>query len=128
MSRTCVEKARAKVAAGILMAPKSFVDAPLELLEDTCNGCGAESAFIDYVPDKIWGLCICGPCAVHDFEYSVGETEEDKFNADLRFLGNILRLIKHQGGSGIKRLVRKRRAYKYYDAVDTFGDSAFYGD
>jgi len=66
---------------------------------------------------------------VHDGLYEIGGERQDKDFADEAFLQIMYRLIKetrHVYGTGwtLKRLAR-RRAYKYYVAVNVFGDEHF---
>jgi len=89
-----------------------------------CNGCGPASAFIDLVPDTIYGLNISECCNIHDCDYHFGGTLEDKNNADLRLLNNLLILINK--GNFWLRWFRRRRALKYYEAVREWGESAFW--
>ena len=89
-----------------------------------CNGCGAANAKFDFVPDRIYGLPIGPACEVHDFDYHVGTKEADRLTADLRLLANVLRLINAKGGW--LRWLRRRRAYKYYEAVREGGGRAFW--
>lgn len=90
-----------------------------------CNGCGSAQAKFDFVPDTIYGLSIAPACYIHDWEYATGTTQEHKDMADIRFLTNMLKIIENNSGWGIAWL-RRRRAYKYFDAVRAFGDDAFY--
>jgi len=93
-----------------------------------CNGCGTKGLCGYVIPDTIWGLCITPACDIHDFQYATGQNHEDKMSADRSFLYNILRLIDAAGGIGILKYLRRRRAYKYYEAVCAFGGPAFWKD
>jgi len=66
-------------------------------------------------------------CHPHDFDYHVGRTIEDKQESDRRLLNNLLRKINRVTGwrKKIKPLMR-RRALKYYEAVNAFGGPAFW--
>lgn len=93
-----------------------------------CNGCGSANAKFDFVPDNIWGLKIKPACDIHDWDYHIGKTIEDKNRGDRRFLNNCLRLIEAQTSWIGKRLkpLRRRRALKYYEAVVYLGGPAFW--
>lgn len=90
-----------------------------------CNGCGSAKAKFDFVPDTIWRLPIQDACNPHDWDYHHGKTEEDKIEADLRFLRNLMRIIDEKS-VGILKPFRRRRALKYYEMVDCLGGPAFW--
>lgn len=56
--------------------------------------------------------------------YHVGQTVADKEEADRVFLNNLLRLI--EAGSGWLKMLRRRRALDYYQAVVAFGGPAYW--
>ena len=56
--------------------------------------------------------------------YHVGQTVDDKQEADRVFLNNMLRLI--EDASGWLKCLRRRRALKYYEAVVVFGGPAYW--
>ncbi len=89
-----------------------------------CNGCGSSQAKFDFIPDTMYLLNISEACDIHDYMYHVGITEEDKMEADRRFLSNLLRIINTAGG--FLRWFRRRRALKYYEAVVELGGPAFW--
>lgn len=113
------------VRAGVLEAPVLFMEEQNERLRRICNGCGAAGAKFDFVPDTVWGLCICAACHIHDYEYNAGSTEEDRRRADERFLLNGMRLIE-TGSNWFTAILRRRRFLKYYTAVREFGEDAFW--
>jgi hypothetical protein len=88
------------------------------------NGCGAAGSKFDFVPDTILGLPIKHACYVHDFDYHVGKTLEDKYAADSRFLDNLLAII-HNESIKFLKWPRRLRAMTYYNAVCDFGYEAF---
>ena len=117
-----------RLAKEILVAPITFREASLKELVKVCNGCGSGCAKFDFVPDKIYGTYIGAACDIHDWEYEIGLTEDDKEVADRTFLFNTLTLIdKDCAKKWYKpRFLMRRRAQKYYAAVKLFGDKAFY--
>ena len=111
--------------------PSSYKRASAKKKKSICNGCGPGGWKFDLVPDKIYGLVITPACNVHDWMYYEGETKDDKSRADTIFLENILLLINNAYSEsnswwkGLIRWVRRRRAYKYYEAVADFGKSSY---
>jgi hypothetical protein len=60
----------------------------------------------------------------HDHRYEIGETEEDKREADTEFLVNLFIIINNYGGwLAIPRMLR---ALFYYLCVHYFGGNAFW--
>lgn len=91
-----------------------------------CNGCGAKGGI--NVPDTLYGLSITDACNVHDWDYKHGKTLDDKLTADRFFFSNVLIIIESQTSFMGKLLkpLRRRRALKYYEAVTTFGNNAYW--
>ena len=87
--------------------------------------CGAENARFDFVPDSIYGLSIKEACCIHDDRYSRGGIEQDKINADLEFLENLLTIIGNNRKWYYPTFLARRRAMSYYEAVVRAGDSSF---
>ena len=113
--------------AGVLYAPASFLTASIEELERVCNGCGAANTKFDFVPDRIYGTYIGHACQVHDWQYDIGRSIEDKEEADRVFLNNMYRLIERDKHKWYKPTWAQRiRAREYYQAVQHFGGSAFW--
>lgn len=69
-----------------------FDDATLGMI---INSCGSKGIGDKIVPDSILGVCITPACQIHDFDYFVGQTFEDKKNADRRFLENMRKIIEY---------------------------------
>lgn len=107
-----------------LYAPEAYWQLSPAAKAVICNGCGSAQAKFDFVPDSIWGLSIKPVCDIHDFMYLFGQTLADKEEADRVFLNNLLRLI--EAGSGWLKMLRRRRALKYYEAVVAFGGPAYW--
>lgn len=90
-----------------------------------CNGAGAAGQWISsIIPNTMYGLDCTEAFNIHDYDYQVGASREDKDRADKNLLDNLLTIINHRGG-WLKPL-RHRRALKYYEAVNQFGDAAFF--
>lgn len=91
-----------------------------------CNGCGAKSALIDFVPDTIWGLSISEACDIHDYSWFVCKPTVEEFRHWNRvFLDNMLQIIEKDSANWFMRWLRQLRAFKYYQAVDTVGWKIF---
>lgn len=90
-----------------------------------CNGAGAAGQWISsIIPNTMWGLDCTEAFNIHDYDYGVGVSLADKDRADRNLMDNLLTLINHRGGW--LKLLRHRRALKYYEAVNQFGDEAFF--
>lgn len=110
---------------GKLEASVSFKSATFEELNAVCNGCGAANAKFDFVPDRIWGTYIGYACHIHDWDYDKGVTLEDKFDADKRFLRNLITII--SWGKWYKpKPLQRLRAKMYYLAVKKKGYKAYW--
>lgn len=110
-----------------LFAPQDYWETPKDVLDKIVHGCGPGTGWKEsLIPDTIWGLSITGACNVHDFMYYAGENLTDKDEADRVFLNNILRTIDANTEWGFMKWLRRRRAYKYYEAVSHFGGPAFW--
>jgi hypothetical protein len=107
----------------LLYAPETYWALPEK---ERKGGCGPGKFGDKLVPDSIWGLNIKPVCSIHDHQYAVGETIEDKDEADRVFLNNMLRLIDSAGGNWIIKALRRHAAAKYYSAVADFGGPSFW--
>jgi hypothetical protein len=108
-----------------LMMPVSFRVAPPAVRARICNGAGP-SGWGWIVPDTIWGLSITLAADIHDWMYTLGQTEADRRQADLVFFHNMITLINARRTSGFMRTLRELRAIGYYLAVSWFGRWAFW--
>ncbi len=112
---------------GLKIHPDFFSEDP-EVIKRECNGCGPSGWLSLIVPDKICDIDISHICDLHDYEYYKGSTTQDKINADINFLYNLLKyLSKNINIQKDKKKWHKCRniAIKYYEAVDRFGFMAF---
>ena len=110
----------------VLFAPDSFVEAPDWQRKQVCNGCGPGGWKFDLVPDTIYGLDVSAACDIHDWMFTVGETNEDFDEANRVFKYNLLRIIYFYTDNRVVRWLRRRRALKYYYAVKEFGGPYFW--
>lgn len=110
-----------------LFAPKGFWALTEQGKDEYCNGCGPKGIG-GIIPDSIFGVDISMACNIHDYMYALGETNEDKSEADRAFLNNMVRIIDAKSTwSWIKKL-RIWMARKYYGAVAFLGGPAFWDD
>lgn len=104
-----------------------------ELLDDLdavmrdCNGVGA-----DWMPDCLTQIItklhreMEVPAAIHDRRYATGTTRQDRQEADLEFLTNVIRVIEFEyPWWNPFRYINKRRAMRYYNYLRAFGARAW---
>lgn len=106
-----------------LYAPKSYWEATPEERSKVCNGCGAEGGI--KVPDKMWGLDIKHCCQIHDWMFKYGITYADFVFANAVFIMNLVITIVAHSSKWIAPL-RLARATKYFLAVQTLGEDAYW--
>lgn len=109
-----------------LYAPPRYWDLSEKTRQLLSNGCGTDGWKGKLVPESMYGLNISAACDIHDYMYLIGETQVDKEEADRVFLNNLLRIIENRGGW--LAWFRRRRALKYYEAVEQFGGPAFWNE
>lgn len=119
-------KAQELAGAGTILAPVSFIKAPITKLLKVCNGCGAANSRFDYVPDIIVGTYVGYACFIHDWQYEEGKTKEDKREADRIFKKNLLVLIKLESTSIIVISLRYILCNIYYLGVKHLGYKSFW--
>ena len=112
---------------------KSYISLPIgydpKLANKVDNGCGPSGWKGKLVPDTIYGLSIKLACKIHDYEYHVGKTLEDKEIADIRFLKNLNLIITNETKwSKPLNPLRRTRANTYYLAVKHGGEEHFLKD
>lgn len=113
------------------VVPEFFLTLTDEFVKANSNGCGPSGAKIDLIPDSLLGVNFTEACIDHDLCYGSGKDEADKEEADILFLGNMLRAVnaKYPGDTLEERLLRKgarHLAYIYFEAVADWGKSAFF--
>jgi len=112
----------------VLFAPEEYKKLTAAALAAVINGCGPGGWKVDLVPDSLYGLDITDACNIHDYMYYVGETIEDKNEADRVLLNNMLRLIDAGTKHRWLRRLRRCRAMIYYLSVKYFGGPAFWDE
>lgn len=91
---------------------------------EICNGCGAKGAWYNFL---IPGGIFKQSCNIHDYDYFIGKTEQDKKDADRRFYQNNKRIVKATKNP----LLRRYRAFKaraFFKAVEDLGSEAFWSN
>lgn len=109
-----------------LIAPDSFWKTLKEEVDKCQGGCGPGKKGDYLVPDKIFGISITEACRIHDWEYYIGETKEDKRNADFNFLLNMLDINYKRSKNRILRMIRDHIIFNYFLSVYYCGDHSFF--
>lgn len=88
------------------------------------NGCG--SGWKEpLVPDELGGIDISEACGIHDYEYEIGGTEEDREISNLNFLCNMVLIIRRDDTWMTNEGVALKWAMHYYMAVEEYGKEYF---
>lgn len=90
-----------------------------------CNGCGASDAFLDFVPDTIYGISVFESCRRHDWAYSVGGNTEAFNSANREFLNNLLTEVEAGNKWYIPTFLARWRVMTYYSSVVSGGKGSF---
>lgn len=110
-----------------LFAPASYWTCTEATRREVVSGCGPGRGWKAFlVPETLWGLSIRAACDIHDWMYHLGETVDDKKEADRVFLNNMIRIIEARTRWSWLKRMRLRRARIYYLAVCWFGGPAFW--
>lgn len=120
-----------------ILAEVPYLDIPDELILDLrkfddldyVNGCGAAQGISSSAPNNIGASLILAACIKHDTNYYYGETHDDKVDADISFLIDLLLIIsKSPGfmtmGAGDRQLMIDK-AVVYYRFVNEYGLKSF---
>ena len=107
--------------------------AGIEMLSDhkavvrDCNGVGA-----DWMPDSLTQIItkmhqvMEVPAAIHDRRYVTGTTRQDRQDADLEFLANVIRVVEFEYAWWHPlRYINRKRAERYYTYLRAFGGRAW---
>lgn len=89
------------------------------------NRCGGENWLGSLVPDKPSWADFGEACHIHDYDYTKGGSQEDKEMADVRFLANMLIIIKRDDTWYTSESDAREWAYAYFLAVIQFGHEHF---
>jgi len=108
----------------ILKAPLAYWNLDPKEKKDTVNGVGP-FGWGWLFPETIWGLRITEAANIHDYEYHVGKTTDDKNAADKNFRDNMKAIILHQKSWKWLEKRRLHRSRLYYRGVQFAGGSAF---
>lgn len=105
-----------------LIAPKEYYIDGVERTGD----CGSSKIQDLVIPDSFYGCSIVEACKIHDYMYEVGDTIEHKRLADRVFYWNMMILVRRYSKCPFTNFFRFKLAKIYYEAVDEFGDDAFW--
>jgi len=100
-----------------LMAPKSYVEAPLDLKREIVNKCGPDGLLSRLVPNHLLGLDISESCNIHDWMFVEAKNQKEHQRSDTTFLKNIKTQIHKSKTSSLLKPVRYGMAYIYFGAV-----------
>ncbi len=89
------------------------------------GGCGPGEWGDPLVPDSILGVDISPACDIHDYAYLIGETEEEKTNADIELFANGFRIIKQKSKNKFTSFLRAIILSWYFLAVAYGGQSSY---
>jgi len=110
----------------LVRAPSMFFNASPAERELVCNGMGPKG-YGWLVPDTMYGLDMGAAGDVHDWMYAHPNGLTQKHCDDL-FYANMLSIIHQHGGWDWVQWLRRRRALKYYKAVQVGGSKHFRGN
>ena len=106
------------------VADLSVLWTPIGYTDRECDGCGT-GWNEPIVPDTIYGLSVKKACCIHDYEYLQGGYYSDFEAANERFLNNLVALIDSVQVWWYPKWLARKRAKKYYIAVEEFGWDVF---
>lgn len=88
------------------------------------NGCG--SGWKEpLVPDTLGGINISEACAIHDYEYEIGGSDDDFHSANFNFLRNMITIIRRDDTVWTNESVALKWAMQYFLAVEDHGRKYF---
>ena len=103
----------------MLSSPEIWKRLPQSARECVAGGCGPGGLGDWLVMDTLFGLSTYDACQIHDFMWSIGETDMDRQIADKTFLENMKVLIRAANSGFILEALRTSKAYSYYWAVSS---------
>lgn len=109
-----------------LDAPAAFWATDEATLAMITGGCGPGKFGNFGWFDSVHGISLKPSCVIHDFEYCIGTTRQQKRDADNRMLSNFLKIINNSGKWILWRVLARYRATSYYNAVVEGGGSSFH--
>jgi len=109
-----------------LAAPTSFWGFLGQDTSAAVNGCGPGGTGDFLVPDTAYGLSLKPACKIHDWMYTIFNSETGFKLANQIFLDNMHRINNATTKNCWLRWLRRRRILKYYLAVKDFGRLFFY--
>ena len=110
----------------LLISSDAYKNAPhYDIKKKICNGVGPAGFWGKFIPETIWFLNVSEAANIHDWDYEVGITEEDRIIADSRFLRNLLKIIEIKTKWKWLKKLRITRARFYFLAVSFLGEKHF---
>ncbi len=92
----------------------------LEKSYQYANGCGAESAFFDYVPDTNYTVDVSSACHNHDIKWKRAKSYDDLIKANKEFKEDLDKIVTKESNR-FMLWFRLRRNIKYFLAVKHLG-------
>lgn len=127
MKYTCLEARELERKAFMYCLTGIEMLADYDAVIRDCNGVGA-----DWMADCLTQIItklnreMEVPAAIHDRRYATGTTRQDRQEADLEFLTNVIRVIEFEYPWWHPfRYINKRRAVRYYNYLRAFGARAW---
>lgn len=111
-----------------LVAPTSywkFKDSS-DLMKLIVNGCGPEGFLGKLIPDNILGIDISPACNIHDYMYTIFNSDTDFTLSNNVFRDNLIRLIMAHNTYIELTCARRDIINSYYKAVCDFGRPFYY--
>ncbi len=113
--------------ADLLYAPDMYWKLTKAEKSEICNGVGPKGLGWLF-PNTNWLLDMSEAADIHDYMYNIGESLNDKREADNIFLENLILIINRESRYEWVRKRRLCRAELMFQAVDKFGESAFFAN
>ena len=108
---------------GLIASPKFWAMSEAEI-DFRYEGWGPGKIGNRWVPDTFYGLDVRIAWQVHDYDYEVGRTSQEKQEADCRLLHNLYIIIQSEPANWLTAL-RYERAVNYYEMVMIAGRKSF---
>lgn len=95
-------------------------------LDEFPTFCGAGRGLGDaVVPERMWGLPISAACYIHDFAWTLANSENEMRQGNVMFLQSMMAIILARSRFPLRQL-RCYRAVTYFNAVETLGRECFW--
>ncbi|CCK81183.1 MULTISPECIES: hypothetical protein [Desulfobacula] len=115
-----------ELAGYTLAAPRSFWETSKEIRSEVVNGCGPGGLGDFMVPDTVYFVSIKAACMIHDWCFTVFNSEAGFKLSNQIFLDNMQRIVRAETYNKLLMSLRLARVKKYYRAVQDFGRVFYY--